>query len=174
MNATCLVCHFSKQVETALSFGDQEKATAFARELMAAYLAAPAEAGSPYFGPLVTQLLQRYFGVSAENFNLKTYLTEFCERTIKRELIFNYLCQKHNIGADEKTIAEEVQKLFQEEADYANAQDPSANYTAESVRKELEAQYGEGYFEEYVKTNLNSELLDDFLFSNYTVSFTEK
>ena len=68
MNATCLVCHFSKQVETALSFGDQEKATAFARELMAAYLAAPAEAGSPYFGPLVTQLLQRYFGVSADRY----------------------------------------------------------------------------------------------------------
>ena len=68
MNATCLACHFQKNVETALSFGDQEKATAFAKELMAAYLDAPADAASPYFGPLVTQLLQNYFGISEDRY----------------------------------------------------------------------------------------------------------
>ena len=105
---------------------------------------------------------------------IEKYVTEISENAIKRELIFNYLCQTHELGADEQTIAEEVEKLFQEEADYANAQNPNAGYTAESVRKELEAQYGEGYFEKYVASNLNSERVDDFLFDNYTVIFAEE
>lgn len=115
-----------------------------------------------------------YFGVSEDGFDLEKYVTEISENAIKRELIFNYLCQTHELGADEQTIAEEVEKLFQEEADYANAQNPNAGYTAESVRKELEAQYGEGYFEKYVASNLNSERVDDFLFDNYTVIFAEE
>ena len=68
MNATCLACHFQKQVETALAFGDQTKATAFAKELMAAYLAGPEDAASPYFGPLVSDLLMQYFGISEDRY----------------------------------------------------------------------------------------------------------
>lgn len=64
MNATCLACHFQKQVETALSLGNEAAATVFARELMAAYLSAPQDAASPYFGPIVTALFEKYYGIS--------------------------------------------------------------------------------------------------------------
>ena len=64
MNATCLACHFQKQVETALSLGDEATATIFARELMESYLSAPAEAASPYFGPIVAELFEKHYGIS--------------------------------------------------------------------------------------------------------------
>ncbi len=64
MNATCLSCHFQKQVETALSLGDEATATAFAKELLQSYLSAPEDAASPYFGPIVTALFEKYYGIS--------------------------------------------------------------------------------------------------------------
>ena len=64
MNATCLACHFGKQVETALSMGDEATATAFAKELLESYLSAPADAASPYFGPIVAALFEKYYGIS--------------------------------------------------------------------------------------------------------------
>ena len=68
MNATCLACHFQKQVETALSMGDEATATAFARELMENYLSAPQNAASPYFGPIVSALFQKYYGIGEDRY----------------------------------------------------------------------------------------------------------
>lgn len=68
MNATCLACHFQKQVETALTLGDEATATAFARELMAGYLAGPEDAASPWFGPLVSRLFEKYYGLSQDRY----------------------------------------------------------------------------------------------------------
>ena len=68
MNATCLACHFQKQIDTALSLGDESTATAFAKELMASYLAAPQNAASPYFGPIVTALFQKYYGIPQDRY----------------------------------------------------------------------------------------------------------
>ena len=68
MNATCLHCHFSKNLETALSLGDEETAFRFARELMQLYVQAPEGVGSPWFGPGVTALLQKYYGVSEDRY----------------------------------------------------------------------------------------------------------
>ena len=68
MNATCLACHFGKQLETASTLGDEKTAIAFARELMQLYLDAPDEAASPYFGPGVTALFQKYYGLSEDRY----------------------------------------------------------------------------------------------------------
>ena len=63
MNATCLACHFRKNLETASSLGDEATAVAFARELMQLYLDAPDHVASPWFGPGVTALFQKYYGL---------------------------------------------------------------------------------------------------------------
>lgn len=68
MNATCLACHFKKQVETAQTLGDGDTATAFAKALMQAYLDAPADAASPYFSPIVSQLLAQFYGVTEDRY----------------------------------------------------------------------------------------------------------
>ena len=68
MNATCLACHFSKNLETASSLGDEKTAIAFARELMQMYLDAPDEVASPYFGPGVSDLFQKYYGVGEDRY----------------------------------------------------------------------------------------------------------
>ena len=68
MNATCLACHFGKQLETASALGDEKTAIAFARELMQLYLDSPDEVASPYFGPGVTALFQKYYGLSEDRY----------------------------------------------------------------------------------------------------------
>lgn len=68
MNATCLHCHFSKNLEIAQSLGDEQTALLFAKELMALYLQAPEGVGSPWFGPGVTALLQKYYGVGEDRY----------------------------------------------------------------------------------------------------------
>ena len=68
MNTTCLACHFKKQVETAQTLGDGDTATAFAKALMQAYLDAPAEAASPYFSPIVSQLLAQFYGITEDRY----------------------------------------------------------------------------------------------------------
>ena len=68
MNATCLQCHFSKNLETALSLGDEATAFRFAKDLMALYLQAPEGVGSPWFGPGVTELFQKYYGAGEDRY----------------------------------------------------------------------------------------------------------
>ena len=67
MNATCLKCHFNKNMETAMSLGDQATALAFGKDLMALYLAAPEGVSSPWFGPGVTELFQKHYGITEED-----------------------------------------------------------------------------------------------------------
>ena len=68
MNATCLACHFRKNLETASSLGDEATAVAFARELMQMYLDAPDHVASPWFGPGVTELFQKYYGLGEDRY----------------------------------------------------------------------------------------------------------
>ena len=68
MNATCLACHFRKNLETASSLGDEATAVAFARELMQLYLDAPDHVASPWFGPGVTALFQKYYGLGEDRY----------------------------------------------------------------------------------------------------------
>ena len=68
MNATCLVCHFRKNLETASTLGDEKTAQAFARALMRLYLDAPEDVASPWFGPGVTELFQKHYGLGEDRY----------------------------------------------------------------------------------------------------------
>jgi uncharacterized protein with ATP-grasp and redox domains len=68
MNATCLKCHFNKNLETAMALGDEKTALAFAKDLMALYLSAPEGVASPWFGPGVTELFQKHYGLSEDRY----------------------------------------------------------------------------------------------------------
>ena len=68
MNATCLKCHFTKNLENAMALGDEKTALAFAKDLMALYLSAPEGVASPWFGPGVTELFQKHYGLSEDRY----------------------------------------------------------------------------------------------------------
>ena len=68
MNATCLKCHFNKNLENAMALGDEKTALAFAKDLMALYLSAPEGVASPWFGPGVTELFQKHYGLSEDRY----------------------------------------------------------------------------------------------------------
>lgn len=68
MNAECYVCHLRRYTETARCLGGEAAADAVARELLESYLSAPKDAGSPWFGPKVTALLEKYCGVREDRF----------------------------------------------------------------------------------------------------------
>ena len=115
-----------------------------------------------------------YFGVDKKDFKLDDYAAELAEKTVKQELIANYLIKKHSLGVDEQTVNKEAEEFFKEQASAANEQDSSANYTPESVREEIEKQYGEGYVEKMIRGEKNAERVQEFLLSNYTVTYTEE
>ncbi len=62
MNAECYICHLKKNVEFVQTMAGEDAATAFTRDLMQLYLNTPLEKGSPWFGPEVTALMERYCG----------------------------------------------------------------------------------------------------------------
>jgi len=68
MNSRCYECHFGKNIRTARSLGDDATATAFAKELLALYLNAPADAGSPYLGPHTNALYKKYYGLGPDRY----------------------------------------------------------------------------------------------------------
>ena len=68
LNAQCLVCHLRRNVETARKLGDEVTATAFAKELLRVYLAAPEGASSPWLGPQTTALFQKYYALDPDRF----------------------------------------------------------------------------------------------------------
>ena len=68
MDSQCYLCHFRRNMETSRSFGDEAKATEFARELMKLYLSMPADASSPAVAPGTNALFQRIFGLEADRF----------------------------------------------------------------------------------------------------------
>ena len=68
MNAECYVCHLNRYTGTARALAGDAAADRVARELMERYLQAPAHMGSPYFGPAVTELLEKYCGLTGDRF----------------------------------------------------------------------------------------------------------
>lgn len=69
IDSQCLLCHFQRNLETAEALGTQEQVMDFARRLMRMYLDAPADVGSPWFGPLTAQLFQECFGLSPDRYH---------------------------------------------------------------------------------------------------------
>lgn len=68
MNTQCLMCHFRRNLEVAQPLGTEEEVMAFAKDMMRMYLSAPEQVASPYFNPLVEDLLHRHFGTPADRF----------------------------------------------------------------------------------------------------------
>ena len=68
MNTECLLCHLERNVELARTLGTEEKATAFAKELMKQYITAPEGYTSPHFAESTEKLLQRFYGVAEDRY----------------------------------------------------------------------------------------------------------
>ncbi len=68
MNSQCYVCQMKKNAEVVERLAGKDAATAFCRELMALYLAAPEEKGSPWFGPDITRLIRKYGKLTGDRF----------------------------------------------------------------------------------------------------------
>ncbi len=68
LTTVCLSCHFNKNVQKARAMGDEQTATAFAKDLMRLYLAAPDYASSPYFSDGVEELYRKHYGLTADRF----------------------------------------------------------------------------------------------------------
>ena len=68
MNTQCLLCHLERNVELARKLGSEEKAMAFAKELMRLHLDAPADVTSPHFATGTEALLRKFYGVPEDRF----------------------------------------------------------------------------------------------------------
>lgn len=68
MDARCLQCHLTRNLETAWQMGDEATATQFCKELMKLYLSAPEHASAPWFSPATNALLQRFYGMDPDRF----------------------------------------------------------------------------------------------------------
>lgn len=66
MDAMCFQCHLRRNLDTARRYGDETKATAFAKELMQLYLRMPEGSSSPELGPWVNELFLKYYGLEAD------------------------------------------------------------------------------------------------------------
>ncbi|MBQ8236550.1 MAG: DUF89 family protein [Oscillospiraceae bacterium] len=67
-DAECLVCQLRRQVEVARGYGDDERAMAFAKDLMNLYLTGPADVPSPWFVPYIDDLLHKHYDLPADRF----------------------------------------------------------------------------------------------------------
>ena len=67
-DSRCLLCHFSKNIDTARGLGTEAQATAFARELMKIYLDSPQDVGATWYGPATAELFDRIYGVGPDRF----------------------------------------------------------------------------------------------------------
>lgn len=67
-NTQCLQCHFNKNLQTARELGTDEQAMEFARGMMEIYLRHPHAASALEYGPEVTELLCRLYGLEEDRF----------------------------------------------------------------------------------------------------------
>lgn len=68
MDAQCIVCHIRRHVATALTLGDADTATRFAKELMKIYLANPEGETTVAICPQVDDLYRRFYNVGDDRF----------------------------------------------------------------------------------------------------------
>ena len=68
VNTECLQCYLKRNLELVRPLGTEEKAMAFAKELMKHYIDAPAGVSSPWFSPKVADLLHEMYGLPIDRF----------------------------------------------------------------------------------------------------------
>ena len=67
-DSRCLLCQLERNLSTARKLGDEQKATAFAKDLMIHLASAPAGVPAPYFTPGVTKLFHEHYGLSMDRY----------------------------------------------------------------------------------------------------------
>jgi len=68
MDAQCIVCHIRRHVATALTLGDADTATRFAKELMQIYINNPEGATTVAICPQVDELYRKFYNVGNDRF----------------------------------------------------------------------------------------------------------
>ena len=68
LDSECIQCHLRRNLETARGLGTPEQATAFARDLLRLYLAAPEAVSSPWLAPATADLFRKHYGVPEDRF----------------------------------------------------------------------------------------------------------
>ena len=68
LDAQCIACHIRRHVNTAMTLGDSDTATAFAKELMKLYIDAPEGVGMAHLGPQVDALYRKFYDVGEDRF----------------------------------------------------------------------------------------------------------
>ena len=68
LDAQCIACHIRRHVATAMTLGDGETATKFAKELMKLYITAPEGVSMVHLGPQVDALYRRFYDVGEDRF----------------------------------------------------------------------------------------------------------
>lgn len=69
MDSYCMQCYLKRNIDLVRPLGPEEKTTAFAKEIMKLFLAAPEGATAPWFGPQVAQLLNEMYGLDIDRFH---------------------------------------------------------------------------------------------------------
>ena len=69
MDSYCMQCYLRRNIELVRPLGPETKSTAFAKEIMKLFLAAPEGVTAPWFGPQVAELLHEMYGLSIDRFH---------------------------------------------------------------------------------------------------------
>ena len=68
LDSQCILCLLKRHSETAAKYGDEEKVTAFTRDLMHMICAGPVEMSAPFYTPGITKLFTEHFGLADDRF----------------------------------------------------------------------------------------------------------
>lgn len=68
MDSYCMQCYLRRNIDLVRPLGDEVKTTAFAKEIMKLFLAAPEGVTAPWFNPYVADLLQEMYGLDIDRF----------------------------------------------------------------------------------------------------------
>ena len=67
-DSRCLLCQMERNLATARKLGDEQQATAFAKDLMALLASAPTGSPAPFFTPGIAQLFHDHYGLSLDRY----------------------------------------------------------------------------------------------------------
>lgn len=69
IDSFCIQCYLRRNIDLVRPLGPESKTTAFAKEVMKMYLAAPEGVSAPWFGPQMADLLHEMYGLDIDRFH---------------------------------------------------------------------------------------------------------
>ena len=69
VDSYCMQCYLKRNIDLARTLGTEEQATEFAKEIMKLFIAAPKGVSAPWFGPSVSKLLHKMYGLPIDRFH---------------------------------------------------------------------------------------------------------